>query len=72
LRNTPVITQEQVGTNRPSGIQEVTRLLLLKYQDGHDLEHRMMACLGEFLWDAQRQGLAPDEIAYLERLKELL
>lgn len=64
--------REQVGTNRPSGIQEVTRLLLLKYQDGHDLEHRMMACLGEFLWDAQRQGLAPDEIAYLERLKELL
>jgi len=64
--------REQVGTDRPPGIRALTRSLLLKYQDGHEVEHRMMACLGEFLWDAQRQGRAPDELAYLERLKELL
>lgn len=64
--------REQVGTNRPAGIQTITRSLLLKYQDGHEVEHRMMECLGEFLWDAQRQGVAPDEQAYLERLKALI
>ncbi len=64
--------REQVGTNRPNGIQSITRSLLLKYQDGHEVEHRMMECLGEFLWDAQRQGVAPDEQAYLERLKALM
>jgi len=64
--------REQVGTNRPNGIQSITRSLLLKYQDGHEVEHRMMECLGEFLWDAQRQGVAPDEQAYLERLKSLI
>ncbi len=31
-----------------------------------------MQCLGEFLWDAQRQGKAPDEQAYLEQLKQLI
>jgi len=64
--------REQVGTDRPKGIHSLTRSLLLKHQDGHQVEHMMMACLGEFLWDAQRQGKAPDEYAYLERLKELL
>jgi len=64
--------REQVGTDRPSGIRSLTRSLLLKIQDGHEVEHRMMECLGEFLWDAQRQGKAPDEAAYLERLKGLL
>lgn len=64
--------REQVGTNRPNGIQSITRSLLLKIQDGHEVEHRMMECLGEFLWDAQRQGVAPDEQAYLERLKALM
>ncbi len=64
--------REQVGTDRPNGIRDLTRSLLLKYQDGHEVEHRMMECLGEFLWDAQRQGVAPNETAYLERLKNLL
>lgn len=64
--------REQVGTDRPAGIRSLTRSLLLKYQDGHEVEHKMMECLAVFLWDAQRQGVAPDEAAYLERLKALL
>ena len=34
-------------------------------------EHRMMEALGETLWEAQRNGRAPDERAYLERLQRL-
>ena len=64
--------REQVGTDRPAGIASLTRSLLLKHGDGHAVEHLMMQCLGEFLWDAQRQGRAPDEAAYLERLRGLL
>lgn len=64
--------REQVGTDRPAGIASLTRSLLLKHGDGHAVEHKMMECLGEFLWDAQRQGRAPDETAYLERLRRLL
>lgn len=64
--------REQVGTDRPAGIASITRSLLLKHGDGHSVEHLMIECLGEFLWDAQRQGRAPDEQAYLERLRRLL
>ena len=64
--------REQVGTDRPAGIASLTRSLLLKHGDGHSVEHLMIECLGEFLWDAQRQGRAPDEQAYLERLRELI
>ena len=64
--------REQVGTDRPSGIASLTRSLLLRHGDGHLVEHLMMNCLGEFLWEAQRQGRAPDESAYLERLRHLL
>lgn len=64
--------REQVGTDRPAGIASLTRSLLLRHGDGHAVEHLMMQCLGEFLWDAQRQGRAPDEAAYLERLRGLI
>lgn len=64
--------REQVGTDRPKGIASVTRSLLLKHGDGHEVEHIMIECLGECLWDAQRQQKQPDEQAYLEKLKLLL
>src|SRR6187200_1688257 len=37
----------------------------------HEAEHRMLEVLAEQLWEAQRGGKAPDESAYLERLKTL-
>ena len=64
--------REQVGTDRPSGIASITRSLLLKHGDGHAVEHLMIERLGLFLWEAQMQGRAPDEKAYLESLRQLL
>lgn len=64
--------REQVGTDRPAGIAALTRALLLRHGDGHAVEHRMIECLGECLWEAQRNGRAPDEALYLERLRRLL
>ena len=67
-----VALREQVGTDRPKGIADITRSLLLKHQDGHAVEHMMFECLGEVLWRAQRDGGSPDEAAYLSNLKALL
>lgn len=64
--------REQVGTDRPAGIASITRSLLLKHGDGHAVEHLMIERLGQFLWEAQRQGKAPDEQAYLVSLRELI
>jgi len=63
--------REQVGTDRPAGIAVLYRKLLQKYENEHALEHAMLECLGEALWTAQRNGLPPDEAAYLECLKRL-
>lgn len=64
--------REQVGTDRPRGIAAITRALLLRYGDGHQVEHMMMEPLGLMLWEAQRQQRPPDEQAYLEQLQRLL
>lgn len=61
---------EQVATNRPTGIAELYHQLVIKYGK-HDAEHRMMDCLAESIWQAQRNQSAPDEMAYLECLQKL-
>jgi Domain of unknown function (DUF1841) len=63
--------REQVGTDRPPGIREVHARLSRAHGGAHEAEHRMMEPLGAALWDAQRQGRAPDEQAYLAALRAL-
>lgn len=67
-----IALREQINTNRPLGISEIYQKLLSKYPDHHEVEHRMVECLGETLWRAQRDGTQPDELAYLEHLRRLL
>ena len=61
--------REQVATNRPTGIRELYQQLVIQYGN-NDAEHRMMDCLAESIWLAQRNQTAPDEAAYLECLKK--
>lgn len=63
--------REQVATNRPAGIAAVFRQLTDKIGDTHVAEHRMIDCLAETLWEAQRQQRAPEELQYLKRLRRL-
>jgi hypothetical protein len=63
--------REQIATNRPPGIAAVFDTLAARAGDAHEAEHRMIDCLAEILWEAQRAGQAPDEAAYLHRLRLL-
>jgi hypothetical protein len=63
--------REQVSTNRPDGISNIYKTLASHSQNSHEAEHRMLECLAETLWEAQRNNAMPDEAAYLERLKRL-
>ena len=65
-----IAIREQLATNRPAGIIDVYQSLLAKIQDPHEVEHRMLECLGEMLWRAQRDAAYPDETAYLECLRK--
>ncbi len=64
-----IAIHEQLGTQRPAGIVEIYQRLLARYGDAHEVEHQMMECLGEMLWQAQRDGTAPQEQHYIECLK---
>ncbi len=64
--------REQLATGRPVGIRELWPRLLKKVGDAHEVEHRMMECLGQALWEAQRNNRMPDEAAYLECLYRIL
>ena len=66
-----IAIREQLDTNRPAGIQAVHARLVARNGDPHKAEHVMMEALGESLWEAQRSGLPPDEMLYLERLNQL-
>ena len=64
--------REQVGTDRPAGIRLITQSLLKRFPaEGHRVEHMMMECLAEFLWQSQRDSKPPDEVAYLEALRRI-
>ena len=63
-----IAIHEQLATDRPPGVLALYRALLETVGDPHALEHRMMECLGQILWTAQRSNLPPDEEAYMECL----
>jgi hypothetical protein len=63
--------QEQVSTDRPAGIRDLYQRLSARYPDSHDLEHRLMECLAEVIWQAQRTAAAPDENRYLDCIKAI-
>ncbi len=63
--------REQLATDRPAGVRHVHARLAQRLGDAHEAEHRMIEVLAEALWEAQRAGRAPDEAAYLERLRRL-
>lgn len=63
--------REQVATDRPAGIARVYEELTRRSESAHAAEHRMIEPLAETLWEAQRSGETPDELAYLERLRRL-
>ncbi|MEM7278509.1 MAG: DUF1841 family protein [Pseudomonadota bacterium] len=62
---------DQVKTDRPSGIRHEYQRLLKLSGDAHSAEHRILECLGQALWEAQRAGKPPDEQRYLEQIKRL-
>lgn len=64
--------REQVSTDRPAGIRDIWQRLGVRLGSAHEAEHAMQEQLVESLWTAQRDGVAPDETAYLEALRRLL
>jgi len=67
-----IAIQEQLGSRRPEGINSVWSELARRHNSAHEAEHRMMECLAEILWQAQKAQQEPDQMAYLRHLQSLL
>jgi Domain of unknown function (DUF1841) len=60
--------EEQLAIDQPPGIRAAFEKLLVREGSEHEAKHRIMDCLAETLWQAQRQGVAPDTQRYLDCL----
>jgi Domain of unknown function (DUF1841) len=63
--------RDQIATDRPVGLRKAFESLATRIGSAHDAEHRIIECLAEAMWEAQRSGRPPDEIAYLQRVLRL-
>ena len=62
---------EQLSINQPSGITDIYNTLLSKHQDPHTVEHLIMDCLAEMIFEAQRNNAMPDLNRYITCLRQL-
>jgi hypothetical protein len=63
--------REQLAVDRPPGVAALYRRIRLRAGGAHEAEHRIMECLAQSLWEAQRAGAMPDEARYLDCLRRL-
>ena len=61
---------DQIKLNRPHGVKIIYDNLIAQIGDPHKVIHKMMTCLAEVMWEAQKRGNMPDENEYLKKLKE--
>lgn len=60
--------EEQLALDEPAGARSHYQRLLKRLPDEHAVQHQMMECLGEMLWQAARNAGAPQESVYLDCL----
>jgi len=62
--------EEQISIDQPAGIRAHFERLTRKYGSEHEAQHRMMECLGEMIWQAQRHRAQPDAAVYFACLEK--
>ena len=62
--------EEQISIGQPHGIREQFARLTQKYESEHKAQHAMMDCLGEMIWQAQRNKTSPDAAIYIACLEK--
>ena len=61
---------EQISINQPIGIADIYQQLKLKHQNEHNAQHDILECLGEVIWQAQRNNTALDANYYVQLLQQ--
>jgi hypothetical protein len=63
-----VAIEEQLSIDHPRGIRAAVDALAARRGSMHDARHDVMDCLGEILWQAQRNAAGFDDATYLDCL----
>jgi hypothetical protein len=63
---------EQISIDQPPGIKAISEKLAKKLGSEHEAQHAIMECLGQVMWEAQREGRALSPEKYLEALQKLI
>lgn len=66
-----IAIEEQLTLDQPRGIRAQYQRLRARLADEHAVQHHIMECLGEMLWQANRQAVAPSDTVYLDCLRRL-
>lgn len=61
--------EEQLSIDQPRGIRAALESRLRKHGERHAALHDLLECLGETLWQAQREKSPPDGAAYLDCIR---
>lgn len=62
--------EEQISIDQPAGIRAHFVRLTQRLESEHEAQHRMMECLGEMIWQAQRNRTQPDAAVYFACLEQ--
>lgn len=60
---------EQLSIDQPPGIRAAHERLVARLGSTHEAQHEIMECLGETIWEAQRNNTPPDTDAYVARIE---
>lgn len=61
---------EQISIDQPPGIRAAAKKLAQKLDNEHESQHIIMECLGQVLWQAQRDNNEINHTDYIERIKQ--
>ncbi len=61
--------EEQLAIDQPAGIRAEFQRILREAEDRHEALHKVLECLGESIWQAQRNGAPLDGTSYLDCLR---
>ena len=70
--NLHLALQDQLALNQPIGINDIYKKLIVIHSDTHEVEHMMMECIAEMIFNSQKNNATLDQDNYLINLKNLI
>ncbi len=61
--------REQLSINQPLGIKKIYQKILIQTKGQHETEHKMMDCIAQMIFSAQKNNMPIDNQSYIHCLQ---